>query len=50
MVTSAIVVEIIAADAFDSVRLLADQRQDHRQIVRREAPQDILFAANLSEI
>ena len=45
-----LLVEVVAADGLYRFRLLADQRQDHRQVVRREAPQDVLFAPDLPEI
>src|SRR5262249_49209607 len=41
-------VEVIAPDRFDRFRLLSNQGKNHRQIMRREAPQYVFFAANLS--
>src|SRR4249920_1492874 len=43
-------VQMIAADRLDRVRLLTDERENHRKIVRRKAPQDVFLAANFSEI
>ena len=42
--------QVVGADRGDAFGLLADQRQDHRNVVRREAPQDALLAPDLPEI
>src|SRR5262245_60289208 len=43
-----LLVEVVAADGL--YRFLADQQQDHRQVARREAPKNVLFAPDLPEI
>ena len=43
-------VQIIGPGCADLDRLLADQRQDHREIVRRKGPEDVFLAPNLPEI
>ena len=45
-----VVVQIVAADRLHRFRLAADQRKDHREVVRREGPQDVLLAPDLSEV
>ena len=42
--------EVRAADRPHLRRRLASKRQDHREIVRRETPEDILLAADAAEI
>ena len=43
-------VQIRGAGCSDLDRLLPDERKDHRQIVRREGPQDVFFLPNLPKI
>ena len=43
-------VQEIAADGLDLHRLGADERKDHRYVVWREGPEDVLLAPDLSEV
>ena len=42
--------EVVAALRLDVGRRLADETQDHRDVVRREGPEDVLLATNLPEV
>src|SRR5262249_62322754 len=42
--------QVCAAGGADLQRQVADQAQDDRDVVRGEAPQDVLLAANLPQI
>src|SRR4029079_7350814 len=42
--------EIGAAGAGNALRLLAQQRQHHGDVVRREAPENVLLVADLADV
>ena len=43
-------IEVRTAGAANFRRLFAEQRQDHRDIMRREAPKNVFFGANLANV
>src|SRR5205085_162685 len=42
--------EVVPADGLDTVRLASRELKNHRDVVRSEAPENVLFASDQTEV